>query len=77
MDAESGKTFPTIDPSTEKVIAQVAEGDKVNISISFLGILTHCSLFSSPTLVKGISKGIFVHTNIFVLNMGNKKLVFV
>ena len=29
MDAVSGKTFETINPATEKVIASVAEGDKV------------------------------------------------
>ena len=29
VDAKSGKTFSTINPATGKVIAEVAEGDKV------------------------------------------------
>ena len=31
VDAVSGKTFPTIDPSNEEVICNVAEGDKADI----------------------------------------------
>ena len=31
VDAVSGKTFPTIDPATEEVICQVAEGDKPDV----------------------------------------------
>src|SRR6201993_2817256 len=31
VDAASGKTFPTYDPSTGEVLAQVAEGDKEDI----------------------------------------------
>ncbi len=31
VDAVSGKTFPTIDPSNEEVICNVAEGDKPDI----------------------------------------------
>ena len=31
VDAVSGKTFTTIDPSTEEVICHVAEGDKADI----------------------------------------------
>lgn len=31
VDAVSGKTFPTIDPRTEEVITQVAEGDKADV----------------------------------------------
>ncbi len=31
VDAVSGKTFATIDPSTEEVICQVAEGDKADV----------------------------------------------
>jgi len=31
VDSVSGKTFPTIDPATEKVIAHVAEGDKADV----------------------------------------------
>lgn len=30
-DSSSGKTFPTINPSNEKVIAQIAEGDKADV----------------------------------------------
>ena len=30
-DAASGKTFPTINPATEEVIAEVAEGDKADV----------------------------------------------
>src|SRR5256885_16496429 len=30
-DAASGKTFPTYDPSTGEVLAQIAEGDKADI----------------------------------------------
>jgi aldehyde dehydrogenase (NAD+) len=31
VDAVSGKTFPTIDPATTKVITHVAEGDKADV----------------------------------------------
>ena len=31
VDAHSGKTFPTIDPSNEEVICEIAEGDKVDV----------------------------------------------
>ena len=31
VDANSGKTFPTLDPSTEEIICQVAEGDKADV----------------------------------------------
>src|SRR5437016_14362051 len=30
-DAASGKTFPTYDPATGEVLAQIAEGDKADI----------------------------------------------
>ncbi len=32
VNAASGKTFPTIDPRTEEVIAQVAEGDEEDVN---------------------------------------------
>ena len=31
VDAVSGKTFATIDPATEEIICQIAEGDKVDV----------------------------------------------
>src|SRR5262245_49520119 len=31
MDAVSGKTFPVYDPSTDEVVAQVAEGDAADV----------------------------------------------
>ena len=31
VNAVSGKTFPTIDPSNEEVICHVAEGDKRDV----------------------------------------------
>ena len=31
VDAVSGKTFPTLDPSTEEVICDVSEGDKADV----------------------------------------------
>ena len=31
VNSESGKTFPTYNPATEEVIAQVQEGDKADI----------------------------------------------
>jgi len=34
VDAVSGKTFTTIDPTTEKVIIEVAEGDKADVDIA-------------------------------------------
>src|SRR5438270_7364199 len=34
VDAVSGKTFPTYDPSTGKVMAQIAEGDKADIDLA-------------------------------------------
>src|SRR6266571_5353177 len=34
VDALSGKTFPTYDPSTGEVLAQVAEGDKEDINLA-------------------------------------------
>ncbi|MBL8829276.1 MAG: aldehyde dehydrogenase family protein, partial [Planctomycetaceae bacterium] len=32
--SQSGKTFETINPATEEVIAQVAEGDKADIDLA-------------------------------------------
>lgn len=32
VDAASGKTFPTIDPRTEQVIAHIAEGDEEDVN---------------------------------------------
>ncbi len=34
VDALSGKTFPTYDPSTGEVLAQVAEGDREDINLA-------------------------------------------
>uniref|UniRef100_A0A7E4VY32 Aldedh domain-containing protein n=1 Tax=Panagrellus redivivus TaxID=6233 RepID=A0A7E4VY32_PANRE len=34
QDAVSGKTFPTVNPSTGKVIAHIAEGDKADVNIA-------------------------------------------
>lgn len=34
VDAVSGKTFPTINPATEEVICQVAEGDKADVDLA-------------------------------------------
>ncbi|XP_061399151.1 aldehyde dehydrogenase X, mitochondrial-like [Musca vetustissima] len=34
VDAKSGKTFPTVEPATGKVIAQVAEGDKADVDLA-------------------------------------------
>jgi phenylacetaldehyde dehydrogenase len=34
VDAVSGKTFPTYDPSTGEVLAQVAEGDRADIDLA-------------------------------------------
>ena len=34
VDAVSGKTFPTYDPSTGEVLAQVAEGDRADIELA-------------------------------------------
>src|SRR5438876_4638854 len=34
VDAVSGKTFPTYDPSTGEVLATVAEGDKADIDLA-------------------------------------------
>ena len=34
VDATSGRTFETIDPATEEVIAKVAEGDKEDVNRS-------------------------------------------
>ena len=31
VDAISGKTFPTLDPSTEEVICHIADGDKADV----------------------------------------------
>ena len=38
VDAVSGKTFPTIDPSTEDLICHVAEGDKADIDKVILSV---------------------------------------
>lgn len=35
VDAKSRKTFPTMNPATGKVIAEVAEGDKVMVTCTF------------------------------------------
>ena len=34
LPAASGKTFDTIHPATEEVIAQVAEGDRVDVDLA-------------------------------------------
>src|SRR5437588_5366170 len=34
QDAQSGKTFPTFDPATGEVLAQVAEGDAADIDLA-------------------------------------------
>src|SRR5579884_1780033 len=34
VDAVSGKTFPTYDPSTGEVLAQIAEGDRADIDLA-------------------------------------------
>ena len=34
VDSISGKTFPVIDPATEKVISHVAEGDVADIDLA-------------------------------------------
>ena len=34
MPAKSGKTFETINPATEEVIAQVAEGDAADVDLA-------------------------------------------
>jgi len=34
VDSISGKTFPTINPATEDVICQVAEGDKADVNVA-------------------------------------------
>ena len=34
MPAESGKTFETINPATEEVIAEVAEGDAADVDLA-------------------------------------------
>nr|XP_054752307.1 aldehyde dehydrogenase X, mitochondrial-like [Lytechinus pictus] len=35
VDAQSGKTFPTINPATEDVITDVAEADKADVDIAY------------------------------------------
>lgn len=42
-DAVSKKTFPTINPATGEVICEVAEGDKVINSCTFLFFLVQCT----------------------------------
>lgn len=32
--SKSGKTFPSIDPSTEKIIAEVQEADKADVDVA-------------------------------------------
>ncbi|XP_073814694.1 aldehyde dehydrogenase X, mitochondrial [Musca autumnalis] len=34
VDAKSGKTFPTVNPATGKVIVEVAEGDKADVDLA-------------------------------------------
>ena len=34
MDAQSGKTFATINPATGKPLAQIAEADKADVDIA-------------------------------------------
>src|ERR1700740_1136071 len=34
VDAVSGKTFPTYDPSTGEVLAMIAEGDRADIDLA-------------------------------------------
>lgn len=34
VDAQSGKTFATVNPATGKTIAQIAEADKVDVDLA-------------------------------------------
>lgn len=34
VDSVSGKTFPTLNPSNEKKIADIAEGDKADVDLA-------------------------------------------
>lgn len=61
VDAASGKTFPTFNPATGKLIAKIAEGDKVRLQENFFKILVITfSIFSLMSikplpLPKGLS----------------------
>lgn len=46
QDARSSKTFPSIDPVTDEIIAQVAEGDKEDIELAVLS--AHHALNKGP-----------------------------
>ena len=55
MDAVSGKSFPSINPSTGEVICEVAEGDKV-IIINSSSIL-YSSFIYTVSLRQSIKRG--------------------
>src|SRR5581483_3134632 len=44
VDADSGKTFPTYDPSIGEVLAQVAEGDRADIDLAVKAV---CKAFDN------------------------------
>lgn len=41
MDAVSGRKFPTVNPATGKVIAEISEGDKVKSYLYIIHLLHH------------------------------------
>ena len=61
VDAVSGKTFPSYDPSTGEVLATIAEGDKVVARVTIRG--THQGMFMSipPTGKHVTSTGIEIY----------------
>ena len=43
VPAVSGKTFETVNPATEEVIAQVAEGDSADVDAAVAAAMRRCS----------------------------------
>ena len=59
VDAQSGKTFPTLNPATGETICQVAEGDK---GTHWNGVRNHVAKQNLMAMKRG-ERGFFYHSN--------------
>jgi len=60
-DAVSGKTFPTLNPCTEQVIANVAEGDKADVDIAVVAAREAFKLGSVWRTMNASDRGILMN----------------
>ena len=57
MPAESGKTFDTVNPATEEVIAQVAEGDAADVDLAVAAAAKRLSRARGPRWTPATAAG--------------------